>query len=120
MFNQNTVMLAGRLGADADIKTLPGEGKGKVATFNMAVDRSWKDGTGKWHNETDWFRVVTFVPGLIDKVLAKKATKGRLVFVQGALRERTWIDKATGEEKRSVEVEVDNTGGITLVVEDKS
>ncbi|TAN56397.1 MAG: single-stranded DNA-binding protein [Magnetospirillum sp.] len=119
MYNLNTVMLAGRLGADAEIKTLPG-GKGKVASFSLAVDRSYKDSTGKWHNETDWFRVVTFQPTLIDKVLAKQGTKGRLVFVQGALRQRNWNDKDTGEVRSSVEIEVDNTGGITAVVEDKA
>lgn len=117
MFNVNTVMLAGRLGADADIKTLPGN-KGKVASFNMAVDRSYKDAAGKWHTETDWFRVVTFVPSLIDKVLAKQATKGRLVFVQGALRARSW--EQDGQKRTSVEIEVDATGGITPVVEDRA
>ncbi|CAA7619297.1 single-stranded DNA-binding protein [Magnetospirillum sp. UT-4] len=117
MFNLNTAMLVGRLGADAEIKTMPGD-KGKVASFNLAVDRSYKDRSGKWHTETDWFRVVTFVPSLIDKVLAKEATKGRLVFVQGALRARAWEQE--GQKRTSVEIEVDNTGGITPIVEDKN
>lgn len=117
MFTLNNVMLAGRLGADAEIKTLPGD-KGKVASFNLAVERSYKDRSGKWHSETDWFRVVTFVPSLIDKVLAKQATKGRLVFVQGALRARSW--EQDGQRRTSIEIEVDANGGITPVVEDKA
>lgn len=116
MFNMNTVMVAGRLGADAEIKTLPGD-KGKVASFNLAVERSYKDKSGKWHSETDWLRVVTFQPGLIDKILAKQATKGRLVFVQGALRSRTW--EKDGQKHNTVEIEVDGSGGITPIVEDK-
>lgn len=117
MFTLNNVMLAGRLGADAEIKTLPGD-KGKVASFNLAVERSYKDRSGKWHSETDWFRVVTFVPSLIDKVLAKQATKGRLVFVQGALRARSW--EQDGQRRTGIEIEVDANGGVTPVVEDKA
>lgn len=117
MYNLNNVMLVGRLGADAEIKVLTGD-KGKVASFNLAVDRSYKDRTGKWHTETDWFRVVTFQPSLIDKVLAKQATKGRLVFVQGALRSRSW-EQEDGQKRNSVEIEVDGSGGITPVLEAK-
>lgn len=113
----NTVMLAGRLGAHADIKTLPGNAGGKVASFNLAADRSFKDGKGEWRSETDWLRVVTFQPSLIDKVLAKQATKGRLVLVQGALRSREW--EQDGEKRTGIEIEVDASGSITPVVEDK-
>lgn len=117
MFNVNVVTIAGRLGADAEIKTLPGDNK-KIASFDLAVDRNFKDRNGLWRNETEWFRVVTFQPSLIDKVLAKQATKGRLVFVQGTLRARKW-ETSGGDKRTSVEIEVDTTGGITPVVEDK-
>lgn len=114
----NVVMLAGRLGGHAEIKTLPGNGGGKVASFSLAAERSFKDRSGEWRSETDWLRVVTFQPSLIDKVLAKQATKGRLVLVQGALRSREW-DQG-GEKRTTVEVEVDGSGSITPVVEDKA
>ena len=117
MFNVNTVMLAGRLGADAEIKTLPGDNK-KVASFSLAVDRNYKDRTGLWRNETEWFRVVTFQPSLIDKILVKQATKGRLMFVQGTLRARKWKN-GDAVERTAFEIEVDSAGGITPVVEDK-
>ncbi|MBC7953618.1 MAG: single-stranded DNA-binding protein [Rhodospirillaceae bacterium] len=114
----NLVMLAGRLGAHADIKTMPGEAGGKVASFSLAAERSFKTGTGEWRNETDWLRVFTFLPSLIDKVLAKQGTKGRLMLVQGALRSREWDQD--GQKRTSVEIEVDNSTGITPVVEDKA
>lgn len=111
----NLVMLAGRLGGHADIKTMPGDGGGKVASFSLAAERSFKTSSGEWRNETDWLRVFTFQSSLIDKVLAKQATKGRLVLVQGALRAREW-----GDQKRiSVEVEVEASTGITPVMEDR-
>jgi single-strand DNA-binding protein len=117
VFNVNVVTIAGRLGADAEIKTLPGDNK-KVASFSLAVDRNYKDRNGLWRNETEWFRVVTFQPSLIDKVLAKQATKGRLVFVQGTLRARKWKN-GDEAERPAFEIEVENFGGITPVVEDK-
>ena len=117
MFNVNVVTIAGRLGADAEIKSLPGDER-KVASFNLAVDRNYQDRNGLWRNETEWFRVVTFLPSLIDKVLARQATKGRLMFVQGTLRARKWT-KDDGEKRTAFEIEVDATGGIMPVVEDK-
>lgn len=114
----NLVMLAGRLGGHAEIKTLPGANGGKVASFSLAADRSYKDSAGQWQTKTDWLRVVTFQPSLIDKVLAKTATKGRLMLVQGSLRAREWAD-GDGEIRHSVETEVDGTGAITPVLEDK-
>lgn len=117
---QNLVMLSGRLGAHADIKTLPGQDGGKVASFSLAAERSFKGGDGQWRNVTDWLRVVTFQPSLIDKVLAKQATKGRLVAVQGSLRSREWADPQDGEIRTSIEIEVDGSGGIFPVLEDKA
>ncbi len=117
MFNVNVVTIAGRLGADAEIKTLPGDSR-KIASFSLAVDRNYQDRNGLWRNETDWFRVVTFQPALIDKVLAQQATKGRLVFVQGSLRSRNW-KTGDGDERTAFEIEVGPDGGITPVLEDK-
>lgn len=114
----NLVHLVGRLGGDASIKTLPGQGGGKIASFSLAADRSFKDASGQWKNVTDWLRVFTFQSSLIDKVLAKTATKGRLVLVQGALRSREWTDD-DGEVRNSIEIEVDSSGGIVPVLEDK-
>lgn len=113
----NFVMLTGRLGGDAEIKTLPGD-KGKVASFNLAVTHSYKTRAGEWKNETHWFRCVTFQSGLIDKVLAKVGTKGRLIHVQGELRAREWDDK-DGNKRASVEVEITEFDGLTPIVEDK-
>jgi len=114
----NRVLLAGRLGAHADIKTLPGQDGGKVASFDLAADRSFKNREGVWQKATDWLRVVTFQSSVIDKVLAKQATKGRLVLVEGFLKSREWTD-GDGEVRTSIEVEVDGAGSITPIIEDR-
>jgi len=114
----NRVLLAGRLGGHADIKTLPGKDGRKVASFSLAAERSYKGADGEWHNDPNWQRVFTFAPSLIDKVLAKQATKGRLVLVEGALRYRQWDQD--GETRTTVEIEVDGSGSISPVLEDKA
>ena len=111
----NTVMLAGRLGDNAKITTFPGDKSRKLAAFNLAVGRGYQDAQGNW--PSDWLRVVTFQPSLIDKTLAKQATKGRLVTVQGAFRAREWADETTGEIRTAFEVEVENSAGIVPVIE---
>ncbi|MBN2752337.1 MAG: single-stranded DNA-binding protein [Rhodospirillaceae bacterium] len=111
----NTVTLIGRLGDNATIRTLPGNKGSKIATMSVAVGRGYKDANGEW--PSDWLRLVTFQPSLIDKTLAKQATKGRLVMVQGALRAREWEDTETGEVKTSYEVEVETSTGIVPVLE---
>ncbi len=113
--NVNQVRLVGRLGGNAEIKTLPGNGGSKIATLSVAVGRGYKDANGEW--PSDWIRVVTFQPSLIDKTLAKQATKGRLVVIDGAFRAREWEDKETGEVKTSYEVEVETSAGVVPVLE---
>ncbi|MCY3732021.1 MAG: single-stranded DNA-binding protein, partial [Rhodospirillaceae bacterium] len=39
--------------------------------------------------KTEWHRVVTFQPGLVD-MLVRHARKGRLVYVAGKLQTRRW------------------------------
>lgn len=113
----NTVILSGRLGADAAIKTRPGNGGGKFATLSVGVDRSWQDGSGQWQRNVEWHQVVTTAPGHIDKVLAKDGLKGRVVQVQGCLRAREWTDPKTGEVKNIHQIEADASGTILVVPE---
>lgn len=111
----NSVRLVGRLGDKASIQTFPGEKARKLATMSVAVSRGYKDANGEW--PSDWLRVATFQPSLIDKILAKQALKGRLVAVQGEFRAREWADKDTGEVKTSFEIEVETSNGIVPVLE---
>ena len=113
--NINSVMLTGRLGDNATIKTLPGKGGSKVASMSIAVTRGYQAPDGTW--PADWFKVTTMQPSLIDKTLAKQATKGRLVVVVGAFRAREWADKETGEVHTSYEIEVESSTGIVPVPE---
>lgn len=114
----NQVRLVGRLGGNAEIKTLPGNGGSKIATMSVAVGRGYKDADGNW--PSDWIRIVTFQPSLIDKTLAKQAVKGRLVLIDGGFRARDQVDPQTGEIKGTFyEIEVETSTGIVPVLEQR-
>lgn len=94
----NKVMLIGRLGADPELRyTQDGTA---VCTFNMATNRRVKR-NDQWEEETDWHRVVAWRQTA--DLLAKFLHKGSLIYVEGSLRTRSWIDQ-TGNKRYTTEV----------------
>src|SRR5450432_3649529 len=105
----NRVMLIGNLGKDPDVQYL--EGNIGVAKFSLATTETFKDRTGKLISQTEWHTVVLW-RGLAE-LAQKYLHKGRLVYIEGRLRTRSWEDKE-GNKKFSTEVEGDN-----LIMRDK-
>ena len=112
-FGLNQVQIIGRVGADADIRTL--NGGGSVANFSVATDESFLDkNAGRRIDAVEWHRVTSFQPGLV-KMLEKHCRKGRQVFVQGKLRTRKWQDR-DGRDRYTTEILV-VPGGRVLFLE---
>ena len=66
-------------------------GKGtKYATFNLAVNRTWKTAEGEKHEATDWFLINAW--GRLADIAVQYLKKGRLVFVEGRLQTDRWED----------------------------
>ena len=87
-FGLNRAELIGRLGADVTINHLASGGR--VANLSIATDEGYIDKqSGERVEKTEWHRVVTFQPGLVD-MFEKHAKKGRLVYVAGKLQTRRW------------------------------
>ena len=63
------------------------------------VDRN----SGNRVDKTEWHRVVTFQPGLID-MLTKNAKKGRLVYVAGKMQTRSWRKDGEDSDRFSTEI----------------
>lgn len=88
MSSINKVILVGHLGKDPELRYL--EGNVSVASFPLATSETFnKD--GKKVEQTEWHNIVMW-RGLAD-VAAKYLTKGRLVYIEGKLRTRTYEDK---------------------------
>ena len=103
MFGLNRAEVIGRLGADVTVNHLTSGGR--VANMSIATDESYIDrnGGGERIEKTEWHRVVSFQPGLVD-MLEKHARKGRLVYVSGKLQTRRW--RKDGEESDRFATEI--------------
>jgi single-strand DNA-binding protein len=86
----NKVSLIGNLGNVPELRWFP-DGGAKT-TLSIATTDKWRDRkTGEAREKTEWHRVVC-LNGLAE-VIAEYATKGRQVYVEGALRTRDYEDK---------------------------
>ncbi len=98
----NKVILVGHLGKDPEVRHL--EGGVAVASFPLATSETFnKD--GKRVEQTEWHNIVMW-RGLAE-VASKYLQKGKLVYIEGKLRTRTFEDKE-GHRKYTTEVVAEN------------
>lgn len=98
----NKVILVGHLGKDPEVRQL--EGGVSVASFPLATSETFnKD--GKKVEQTEWHNIVLW-RSLAD-VAAKFLQKGKLVYIEGKLRTRSFEDKE-GVKKYTTEVVAEN------------
>jgi single-strand DNA-binding protein len=97
----NTVVLIGRLTRDPELRyTQNGIG---VCTFNVAVNRPYKDQSGE--KQADFIDVVAWRQ--LAENVANYMTKGRLVAVEGRIQTRTY-ENQEGQKRKAVEVVANN------------
>jgi len=94
----NKVMLIGRLGAGPEVReTTSGT---PVANFNIATTERWKK-DGEQQERTEWHRIIAW-NGLAE-ICGEYLSKGKLVYIEGRLRSRTWEDN-DGNRHRATEI----------------
>jgi single-strand DNA-binding protein len=98
----NKVILVGRLGNDPECRTTPGGTP--LAQFSVATDEVWKDERGEKQQRTEWHNVIAW--GKLADICGDYLKKGRLVYVEGRLRTRTWQDKE-GQQHSTTEIRAD-------------
>ena len=101
MFGLNRAEVIGRLGADVTINHLVSGGR--VANMSIATDESYIDRDGQKVDKTEWHRIVTFQPGLVD-MLERHARKGRLLYVSGKLQTRPWRRDGEDSDRFTTEI----------------
>ena len=89
----NTVIISGRLGADAEMKSANGKA---VCSFRLALDSFKRDAPAEWITVIAWEKTAEFV--------CNHLGKGRKVLVEGRLQVREWADRETGAKRSVVEV----------------
>jgi len=95
----NKAELIGRLGADPEIRYTQNEIP--VAVFSLATNEQWKDQNGETQERTEWHRIIAW--DNLAKICEEYLNKGKLVYVEGPLRTRSWEDKE-GVTRRVTEI----------------
>ena len=86
MVSLNKVMVIGNVGSDPEMRFTP-QGN-PVTSFRVATNRFYTTPEGERKQETDWFTVVSW--NKLAEQCNQFLNKGRLVYVEGRLRNRSW------------------------------
>ncbi len=103
MKSLNRVQLIGNLTKDPELK-YTGTGTA-VCTFTVATNRSWTTDTGEKKEEADFTRIVAWRK--LAEICGQFLKKGRKVFVEGRLSNRSYQDK-DGQTRYVTEVVIDD------------
>ena len=97
----NRVILAGNLTRDPEMRYTP---KGlAIASFGLAVNRSWKDAeTGELKEEVTFVDIDIF--GKSAEAVAQYMKKGRPILIEGRLKLDSWDDKQTQQKRSKLKV----------------
>ena len=100
----NKVILIGRLGKDPEIRSTPG---GQTVTkFSLATDERYTDRAGEKQERTEWHNIVAW--GKLAEICGQYLRKGKLVYIDGAIRTESWDDKESGQKKYRTTIVADN------------
>ena len=102
MADINLVVLVGRLTKDAELKYIT-SGQA-VCKFSVAINRRRKNGD-QWEDEVNYFDIVLW--GRQGESLNPYLQKGKLVGIEGELRQERWTDQ-NGQNRNKVEIVANN------------
>jgi len=85
----NKVILIGNLGRDPEIRyTTNGQA---VANFTIATTEKYTNKSGERQEDTEWHRIVAW--GRLAEICGEYLSKGRMVYIEGSIKTRSWEDK---------------------------
>lgn len=98
----NKVILVGNLTRDPELKnTVNGQA---VATFGIATNRDWVTKTGERKDSAEFHELVAF--SRLAEICRDFLKKGNLVYVEGYLKTRSWLDETTQKKLYRTEIVV--------------
>ena len=98
----NKVVLMGNLTRDPELRTTP-TGQ-NVASFSLAVNRSWKNAQGEQQEAVDY--IDCNIWGKPAEIITQYMKKGSGILVSGRLQQRSWEQE--GQKRSKVEVVVED------------
>ena len=97
------VILMGNLTRDVEMRTTAGGQN--VASFSLAISRSWRGQDGQQQEQTSFINCVAW--GKAGEIIAQYTSKGSSLLVSGRLDQRSYEDK-DGNKRQAVEVVVED------------
>lgn len=98
----NKVVVMGNLTRDPELRATP-NGQ-NVASFSLAVNRSWRNAQGETQEAVDFFDCVAW--GKAGELIDQYMQKGRAILVSGRLASRSW--EQDGNKRSKVEIVVED------------
>jgi single-strand DNA-binding protein len=108
----NQAIIIGNVGSDPEVRTTTSGTK--VATFSLATSRTWKDGSGKPQEKTEWHKCVVWGSNKGDGlagVVERFVSKGDKLYVNGRIEYRQYENK----DKQTVHVTEINVTEVLLL-----
>ena len=95
----NKAILVGNVGKDPEVRYL--EGGASVASFSLATTDTYKNKSGEKVSQTEWHNIVAWrhLADLAEKYI----TKGRQLYIEGKITNRSWEDKE-GNKRYTTEI----------------
>jgi single-strand DNA-binding protein len=97
----NKTMLIGRIGKDAEVRSL--ESGNKVATLTLATSEKFTNKKGEKTESTEWHSLILW--NKLAEIAEKYVKKGDLIYAEGKLTYRSYDDK-NGIKKYITEIVV--------------
>jgi len=95
----NKAILVGNVGNDPEVRYL--EGGTSVARFSLATTEVYKNKSGEKVSQTEWHNIIAW-RGLAE-LAEKYITKGRQIYIEGRITNRSWEDK-DGNKRYTTEI----------------
>lgn len=99
----NKVIIIGNVTRDPEIKqTMSGQ---PIATFGIATNRDWMTRNSERHTSSEFHEVVAW--SKLADICSKYIRKGKLVYIEGYLKTRSW-DTPDGIKKFRTEIVIND------------
>lgn len=97
-------IITGNLTRDPEMRVTPNGAN--VASFSVAVNRTFKDNSGESKESVSFIDCVAW--GKAAEIISQYAKKGTGILVSGRLEQRSWEDKNSGQKRSRTEVVVED------------
>lgn len=99
----NKIILIGNVTRDPELKqTTSGQ---PIATFGVATNRDWTTHDGQRHTSSEFHEVVAW--SKLAEICGKYIKKGKLVYIEGYLKTRSW-DTPEGTKRYRTEIVIND------------